>query len=148
MFGLATVEHPSFEILKTFSPLVLCNYAAIIGGTKARVCSTLHIAIHLLTLSLAQVLQRGNVATFVTFRSITPIFVSILEAVLRPHDVKMPSVRTFACLLVIAGGAAGFMLTDSFFSIASYSWGVFYLAIACFDLVRHCAPCCSLARVY
>jgi hypothetical protein len=41
MFGLATVEHPSFEILKTFSPLVLCNYAAIIGGTKERLCGLL-----------------------------------------------------------------------------------------------------------
>ena len=51
----------------------------------------------------------------------------------------MPSARTFSCLLVIAGGAAGFMLSDSYFSFASYGWGIFYLAIACFDLVRGAA---------
>ncbi len=60
---------------------------------------------------------------------------SILEAILRPDEVKMPTARTFACLLVIACGAAGFMLTDSHLSVASYGWGLFYLAIACFDLV-------------
>lgn len=46
-----------------------------------------------------QVLQHANVETFIVFRSTTPIFVALADAVFRPHAAIFPSFKTWMSLV-------------------------------------------------
>lgn len=72
-----------------------------------------------------QVLQYANVETFIVFRSSTPLLVSVLDYLFLNRE--LPSWRSFACLLALLLGAAGYVATDAGFRIEAYAWlGVWY----------------------
>ncbi|KAB2618693.1 GDP-mannose transporter GONST4 [Pyrus ussuriensis x Pyrus communis] len=73
-------------------------------------------------------LLRHNVDTFIVFRSCTactPLLVALADTAFRKQPI--PSKLTFVSLLIILGGAVGYVATDSGFSLSAYSWVFAYL---------------------
>lgn len=95
-------------------------------GTRPRCATTIP----------AQVLQHGNVETFIVLRSVSPIIVAVADAVLRPHAATWPSHRTWASLLLILVGAVGYARAESGFSTDAMFWGGLYVVVICTDMAR------------
>jgi len=111
MCGLIVVDELEYSKLRAFLPISLAFLAAVFANVKT--------------------LQFANVETFVVFRASTPITISICEWLCL--DRELPGVRSTICLLVLLGGAVGYVLTDAHFVVHGYVWvGVWYF-IFCFD---------------
>lgn len=67
-----------------------------------------------------QVLQSSNVETFITFRSSTPLVMSFCDWMFLWRT--LPNLRSWACLILIVGGALGYVLVDSVFMLSAYLW--------------------------
>ncbi|EFJ44859.1 hypothetical protein VOLCADRAFT_64353, partial [Volvox carteri f. nagariensis] len=80
-----------------------------------------------------KVLQNANVETFVTFRSSTPLVLSICDYVWLGR--ALPSVRSWLCLVVLLVGSAGYVLVDADFKIHAYYWLLLWYAFFTFDTV-------------
>ncbi|CAE8741210.1 unnamed protein product [Polarella glacialis] len=82
-----------------------------------------------------KVLQYLNVETLITFRSCSPLIVSVLEWLFLGRE--LPRGRSLASLLLVAGGALGYVLSDSEFQmrgLRAYGWVFIYLAGNCFEM--------------
>ncbi|XP_024356955.1 GDP-fucose transporter 1 [Physcomitrium patens] len=111
--GVITHNKFVWDTARKFFPAALVFYLAIFANTN--------------------LLKHANVDTFIVFRSTTPLLVAIADTVFRKQP--LPSKWTFASLLVILGGAVGYVATDSQFSVTAYSWAVIYLVVICTEMV-------------
>ncbi|KAJ7565207.1 hypothetical protein O6H91_02G052600 [Diphasiastrum complanatum] len=102
-----------YETVKRFLPAAIVFYLAIFTNTN--------------------LLKYANVDTFIVFRSSTPLLVAVADTVFR--NQQWPSRSTFVSLLVILGGAIGYVVTDSAFTVAAYSWAVAYLVTITTEMV-------------
>lgn len=107
--------HDSFnlETAKKFAPAAVVFYLAIFTNTN--------------------LLVHANVDTFIVFRSLTPLLVAIADTTFRKQP--LPSKLTFLSLVIILGGAVGYVITDSAFSLTAYSWALAYLVTITTEMV-------------
>ncbi|GLC45730.1 hypothetical protein PLESTF_000598600 [Pleodorina starrii] len=80
-----------------------------------------------------KVLQNANVETFITFRSSTPLVLSLCDYVWLGRS--MPSARSWSCLVVLLVGSVGYVLVDADFKIHAYYWLLLWYAFFTFDTV-------------
>ncbi|KAG6553864.1 hypothetical protein Mapa_004781 [Marchantia paleacea] len=102
-----------WDTVKKFLPAAMVFYLAIFTNTN--------------------LLKHANVDTFIVFRSSTPIIVALADTLFRKQP--WPSQYTFGALLVILGGAVGYVMTDSTFSVTAYSWAAAYLVVITTEMV-------------
>jgi hypothetical protein len=107
--------HDSFnlETAKKFAPAAVVFYLAIFTNTN--------------------LLVHANVDTFIVFRSLTPLLVAVADTFFRKQPC--PSKLTFVSLVIILGGAVGYVITDSAFSLTAYSWALAYLVTITTEMV-------------
>ncbi|XP_074273889.1 GDP-fucose transporter 1 [Silene latifolia] len=109
------LHHDPFTLAnaKKFLPAALVFYLAIFTNTN--------------------LLRHANVDTFIVFRSCTPLLVAIADTLFRKQP--LPSKLTFMSLLIILGGAFGYVATDSGFTLTAYSWALAYLVTITSEMV-------------
>mmetsp|Transcript_18543 Transcript_18543/g.41277 ORF Transcript_18543/g.41277 Transcript_18543/m.41277 type:complete len:319 (-) Transcript_18543:50-1006(-) len=78
-------------------------------------------------------LQYANVETFMVFRFSTPIVVSIADYLFLGR--KLPSPRSWMCLLALLVGAFGYATTDSSFHVKGYTFCAIWYVIFCMDQI-------------
>ncbi|KAL0903808.1 hypothetical protein M5K25_025861 [Dendrobium thyrsiflorum] len=116
IFGkLGFLYHDPFnlETAKKFLPAAIVFYLAIFTNTN--------------------LLRHANVDTFIVFRSLTPLLVAIADTAFR--NQPCPSKLTFLSLVIILGGAVGYVMTDSAFTLTAYSWALAYLITITSEMV-------------
>lgn len=116
IFGkLGFLHHDPFtyDIVKKFMPAAVVFYLAIFTNTN--------------------LLRHANVDTFIVFRSLTPLLVAVADTTFRKQPC--PSKFTFLSLLIILGGAVGYVATDSGFTLTAYSWAFAYLITITTEMV-------------
>ena len=78
-----------------------------------------------------KVLELATVETIIVFRSALPLLVSLLDAAFLGRH--LPSRRSCATLLVVAGGATAYALTDDEFrsvrGVRAYGWALVYFVV-------------------
>ncbi|KAL3843519.1 hypothetical protein ACJIZ3_000922 [Penstemon smallii] len=112
---LGFLHHDPFtlETARKFLPAAFVFYLAIFTNTN--------------------LLRHANVDTFIVFRSLTPILVAVADTAFRKQP--LPSKLTFLSLVVILGGAVGYVATDYGFTITAYSWAFAYLVTITTEMV-------------
>ncbi|XP_060178771.1 GDP-fucose transporter 1 [Lycium barbarum] len=112
---LGLLHHDPFtlENAKKFLPAALVFYLAIFTNTN--------------------LLRHANVDTFIVFRSCTPLLVAVADTAFRKQPC--PSKLTFLSLVIILGGAVGYVATDSGFTLTAYSWALAYLVTITTEMV-------------
>ncbi|XP_061345293.1 GDP-fucose transporter 1 [Gastrolobium bilobum] len=112
---LGFLHHDPFTLptAKKFFPAALVFYLAIFTNTN--------------------LLRHANVDTFIVFRSLTPLLVALADTAFRSQPC--PSNFTFFSLIVILGGAVGYVATDSAFTLTAYSWAFAYLITITTEMV-------------
>nr|XP_043626380.1 GDP-fucose transporter 1 [Erigeron canadensis] len=111
--GFLTHDPFVWDTAKKFLPAAFVFYLAIFTNTN--------------------LLRHANVDTFIVFRSLTPLLVALADTLFRKQPV--PSKLTFLSLLVILGGAVGYVATDSGFTLTAYSWAFAYLVTITTEMV-------------
>ncbi|KAF7099736.1 hypothetical protein CFC21_101335 [Triticum aestivum] len=66
-------------------------------------------------------------------KSLTPLLVAVADTTFRKQPC--PSKLTFLSLVIILGGAVGYVMTDSGFTLTAYSWAVAYLITITTEMV-------------
>lgn len=112
---LGFLHHDPFTLdtAKKFLPAAVVFYLAIFTNTN--------------------LLRHANVDTFIVFRSLTPLLVAVADTTFRKQPC--PTKLTFVSLLIILGGAVGYVATDSGFTITAYSWAFAYLVTITTEMV-------------
>ncbi|XP_020247126.1 GDP-mannose transporter GONST4 [Asparagus officinalis] len=112
---LGFLYHDAFtlETAKKFFPAAVVFYLAIFTNTN--------------------LLRHANVDTFIVFRSLTPLLVAIADTTFRKQPC--PSKLTFLSLVIILGGAVGYVMDDSGFTLTAYSWAFAYLITITTEMV-------------
>lgn len=112
---LGFLHHDAFvwDTAKKFLPAAIVFYLAIFTNTN--------------------LLRHANVDTFIVFRSLTPLLVAIADTFFRKQP--LPSKLTFLSLVIILGGAVGYVATDSGFTLTAYSWAFAYLVTITTEMV-------------
>ncbi|GFS40971.1 golgi nucleotide sugar transporter 4 [Actinidia rufa] len=112
---LGFLHHDLFkwDTAKKFMPAAIVFYLAIFTNTN--------------------LLRHANVDTFIVFRSLTPLLVAIADTTFR--NQPCPSKLTFMSLVIILGGAVGYVATDSGFTLTAYSWAFAYLITITTEMV-------------
>ncbi|KAL8545490.1 hypothetical protein ACS0TY_005583 [Phlomoides rotata] len=112
---LGFLHHDPFtvETAKKFLPAAIVFYLAIFTNTN--------------------LLRHANVDTFIVFRSLTPLLVAIADTAFRKQPC--PSKLTFLSLVIILGGAVGYVATDNGFTLTAYSWAFAYLVTITTEMV-------------
>lgn len=112
---LGFLHHDPFvwDMAKKFLPAAVVFYLAIFTNTN--------------------LLRHANVDTFIVFRSLTPLLVAVADTTFRKQPC--PSKFTFLSLLIILGGAVGYVATDSGFTLTAYSWAFAYLVTITSEMV-------------
>ena len=75
-------------------------------------------------------LQFSNVETVIVFRACCPLAVCVLDWAFLER--QLPSAQSFCALLVLGGGAAGYVLSDRDFQMTgwqAYTWVTLYFVI-------------------
>lgn len=111
--GLLYHDAFTFETAKKFFPAAVVFYLAIFTNTN--------------------LLRHANVDTFIVFRSLTPLLVAIADTAFRKQPC--PSKLTFSSLVIILGGAVGYVMDDSDFTLTAYSWAFAYLVTITTEMV-------------
>ncbi|KAK4424569.1 GDP-fucose transporter 1 [Sesamum alatum] len=112
-FGFLHHDPFVLETAKKFLPAALVFYLAIFTNTN--------------------LLRHANVDTFIVFRSLTPLLVAIADTAFRKQPC--PSKLTFLSLVIILGGAVGYVATDNGFTLTAYSWAIAYLVTITTEMV-------------
>ncbi|CAH9094551.1 unnamed protein product [Cuscuta epithymum] len=112
---LGLLHHDAFtwETAKKFLPAAFVFFLAIFTNTN--------------------LLRHANVDTFIVFRSCTPLLVALADTAFRKQPC--PSKFTFLSLVIILGGAIGYVATDSGFTLTAYSWAFAYLVTITTEMV-------------
>lgn len=98
-----------------------------------------------------KVLQYSNVETFITFRSTTPLVLSLCDYFFLGR--ALPNTRSWICLAGLVGGAAGYVMVDNGFQMKAYIWLCCWYVCFVFDTVyaKHMCesvPMTNWGRVY
>lgn len=80
-----------------------------------------------------KVLQHSNVETFITFRSSTPLVLSICDFFFLGR--ALPNARSWGCLMVLLLGSVGYVMVDSDYHVDAYYWLILWYAFFTFDTV-------------
>lgn len=112
-FGFLHHDPFTFDTAKKFLPAAFVFYLAIFTNTN--------------------LLRHANVDTFIVFRSLTPLLVALADTAFRRQPC--PSRFTFLSLVIILGGAVGYVATDSGFTLTAYSWAFAYLVTITTEMV-------------
>ncbi|MBA0844286.1 hypothetical protein Goarm_001393, partial [Gossypium armourianum] len=112
-FGFLHHDPFKLDIAHKFLPAAVVFYLAIFTNTN--------------------LLRHANVDTFIVFRSLTPLLVALADTIFRRQPC--PSKLTFMSLLIILGGAVGYVATDSAFTLTAYSWAFAYLVTITTEMV-------------
>lgn len=112
-FGFLHHDPFNLDTAKKFLPAAFVFYLAIFTNTN--------------------LLRHANVDTFIVFRSLTPLLVAIADTAFRKQP--WPSKLTFLSLVVILGGAVGYVTTDNGFTLTAYSWAFAYLVTITTEMV-------------
>eukprot|EP00198_Chlamydomonas_reinhardtii_P002048 XP_001691384.1 sugar nucleotide transporter [Chlamydomonas reinhardtii] len=80
-----------------------------------------------------KVLQYANVETFITFRSSTPLLLSVCDYIWLGR--ALPNARSWGCLLLLLAGSVGYVLVDADFRLSAYTWLALWYAFFTFDTV-------------
>ncbi|KAG4113132.1 hypothetical protein ERO13_D13G203601v2 [Gossypium hirsutum] len=112
-FGFLHHDPFKLDIANKFLPAAVVFYLAIFTNTN--------------------LLRHANVDTFIVFRSLTPLLVALADTIFRRRPC--PSKLTFMSLLIILGGAVGYVATDSAFTLTAYSWAFSYLVTITTEMV-------------
>ncbi|KAI4335788.1 hypothetical protein L6164_014398 [Bauhinia variegata] len=112
---LGFLHHDAFtlETAKKFLPAAVVFFLAIFTNTN--------------------LLRHANVDTFIVFRSLTPLLVALADTFFRKQPC--PSKLTFLSLVIILGGAVGYVATDYGFTLTAYSWAFAYLVTITTEMV-------------
>ncbi|KAL3765007.1 hypothetical protein ACHAWO_001969 [Cyclotella atomus] len=78
-------------------------------------------------------LQYANVETFMVFRFSTPLVVSVADYLFLGR--KLPSPRSWGCLLALLLGAIAYAQTDSAFHVKGYTFCMIWYCIFCLDQI-------------
>ncbi|EFJ47374.1 hypothetical protein VOLCADRAFT_105165 [Volvox carteri f. nagariensis] len=111
--GVVSAEAIDFDKLKKFVWVVVGFLGTIFANIK--------------------VLQHANVETFITFRSTTPLILSICDYIYLGR--ALPTMRSWLSLVVLLSGSFGYVLVDSDFKIDAYYWLLLWYAFFTFDTV-------------
>ncbi|KAG6437771.1 hypothetical protein SASPL_102699 [Salvia splendens] len=103
----------NLETAKKFLPAALVFYLAIFTNTN--------------------LLRHANVDSFIVFRSLTPLLVAITDTAFRRQPC--PSKMTFLSLVIILGGAVGYVAADDGLTLTAYSWAFAYLVTITTEMV-------------
>uniref|UniRef100_A0A7S4F6F9 Sugar phosphate transporter domain-containing protein n=1 Tax=Chrysotila carterae TaxID=13221 RepID=A0A7S4F6F9_CHRCT len=109
--GLITVDALEWSKLRAFFFVSLAFLACVFANLKS--------------------LQFANVETFIVFRAATPLVISVADFAFLGRE--LPGLRSAACLLALAAGAAAYTLTDAAFEVHGYLWVAAWFTIFCFD---------------
>ena len=93
----------------------------------------INIIFYLAIFTNGKVLQYSTVETFIAFRSLTPILVSLLDTTVRGEPA--PSIRTMLSLVAIAAGAGLYARDDDNYNALGYAWALGYLVIITLEMV-------------
>mmetsp|Transcript_12815 Transcript_12815/g.34955 ORF Transcript_12815/g.34955 Transcript_12815/m.34955 type:complete len:347 (-) Transcript_12815:719-1759(-) len=98
-----------------------------------------------------KVLQNSNVETFITFRSSTPMIMSLCDWMFLGRT--LPSLRSWLCLIFLIGGALGYVMVDTAFKLEAYLWLLAWYVAFIFEgiYVKHMCdsvPMTSWGRVF
>jgi solute carrier family 35 protein len=99
--------------VKKFLPVALIFLATIFSNMKS--------------------LQYANVETFMVFRFSTPLVVSFADYAFLGR--KLPSTRSWVCLIALLVGAFGYATTDSAFEMRGYTFCAIWYCIFCADQI-------------
>ncbi|MEW5297977.1 MAG: hypothetical protein WDW38_003726 [Sanguina aurantia] len=80
-----------------------------------------------------KVLQNSNVETFITFRSSTPLILSLCDYAFLGR--AWPNTRSWSCLTVLLMGSVGYVMFDSGYQVSAYLWLVTWYVFFTFDSV-------------
>jgi len=80
-----------------------------------------------------KVLQHSNVETFITFRSSTPLVLSLCDYLFLGRT--LPGAQSWCCLVALLMGAAGYVMVDSGFRVEAYAWLCLWYIFFVFDTV-------------
>lgn len=82
----------------------------------------------------AKVLQYSNVETFITFRSSTPLILSLCDYLFLGR--QLPSLRSVLSLLGVLVSCAGYAMVDHAFDIRAYSWlAAWFVSFTTYEVV-------------
>lgn len=117
--AVSNVRSPPFRLV----PIVPIDW----GDGAVMATGPLPTVISPLRLSLRQrrtnpTLTNLQVETVIVFRACTPIIVSVLDYLFMGRE--LPSTQSVVALVVVAGGAAGYMANDSAFAMDG--WSAYY----------------------
>jgi len=98
-----------------------------------------------------KVLQYANVDTFIVFRSSTPIVISVLDYLCLGR--QLPTLRSWASLILVLCGAVGYVMADAEFEMKAYSYVAAWYVVFCFDqlYIKHVCDTVAMSnwgRVY
>merc|ERR1719229_1548723 len=100
---------------------------------KAKPFAVATLVFYLCLLSNTQALKFVNVETVIVVRSCSPIAVALLERAALGR--ALPSLKGIGALLLIAAGAAVYVLTDQGFDIKGYTWLIIYFIFIVIEMV-------------
>lgn len=110
-FGLLEAEALRWQLVRPFIPLVVGVLGTLYSNIK--------------------VLSYSNVETFITFRSSTPLILSICDYLFLGRE--LPKGRSVASLLVLLVSCAGYTHFDKGFRIEAYGWLCVWYCFIIFD---------------
>jgi solute carrier family 35 protein len=117
VLGFVKSDHLEWDKTKKFIPVAMGFAASVFANMK--------------------VLQYANVDTFITFRSSTPLILSICDYLFLGR--QLPSLRSWLCLLTLLISSVGYVMVDSAFEVRAYIWLLVWYAAFTFDgvYVKH-----------
>jgi solute carrier family 35 protein len=111
MTGAIDVDELEYDKARSFFPVAAAFLACIFANIKT--------------------LQYANVETFIVFRAATPLVIGVAEWALMGRE--LPNRRSAFAMLILAGGACLYVLTDAAFVVHGYVWVGVWFMIFCFD---------------
>lgn len=116
-FGALQHDHIELAKLSQFLPAAIVFYLALYGST--------------------QLLLHANVDTAIVFRSAVPLVVAACDTIFLRSP--FPSLNTWGSLLTILAGAGLYVLSEQAFSLSTWWWAAFYVAMMSVDaiVVKH-----------
>lgn len=137
------IPAPSFILWCQLFGTVLAVKAAHIGGAishldalevpKMRAFAPVALIFVATIFTNMKSLEHANVETFMVFRFSTPLCVSICDYLFLGRH--LPGARSWASLLALLVGAAGYALTDAAFVVRGYAFCALWYCIFCVDQV-------------
>jgi len=80
-----------------------------------------------------KILQYANVETFIVFRASTPLLISVADYLFLGRE--LPSLKSWATLVILVAGVLFYVYTDSEFHVTGYMWVGIWYVIFTFDQI-------------